>query len=290
MTGFGRGSVTEASATWVVECSAVNRKQLEVVLQAPRDLLTPDWELALRQQVHARASRGRIQVSIQPQQSEGETSARACVDSELAEQWVRQFAELGTRLGIEGSLDAATLARLPGVALLEKVETPPAGLESLQAALTIALDGLGEMRETEGEHLRADIAARLDTVEDLIQRISALAPAVTTQYRTALMKRLEQAGLGVALDDERLLREVALFADRADISEELTRAGSHLHQFRQALDSDEAVGRRLDFLSQEFFREFNTMGAKANDAGIAHLVVAAKTELEKIREQVQNVE
>jgi uncharacterized protein (TIGR00255 family) len=183
------------------------------------------------------------------------------------------------------------LLRLPGVLGVEAEEAnPEEAWPAIREALDAALNQWQQMRGTEGAHLRAEIEGRLATIEALLGRIAEKAPQVPELQRAALRQRLEQAGLPLPLDDERLLKEIALFADRTDVSEELARAASHLKQFRSYLGSGEAVGRSLDFLLQEFFREFNTMGSKCNHAGIAHDVVSAKTELEKIREQVQNLE
>jgi uncharacterized protein (TIGR00255 family) len=160
----------------------------------------------------------------------------------------------------------------------------------LQTALEAALQQFISMRTAEGSSQRTEIEERLSTIESLAARIAEKAPLVPEYQREVLRQRLALAGLPLPLEDERLLKEIALFADRTDISEELSRAASHLKQFRSYLASDEPVGRSLDFLVQEFFREFNTMGSKCNNAEIAHHVVSAKTELEKIREQIQNVE
>jgi uncharacterized protein (TIGR00255 family) len=146
------------------------------------------------------------------------------------------------------------------------------------------------MQTQEGEHLRADLIARLNTIEEEARQIAKLSPKVPAAHRENLMKRLRESGLEVDLDDDRVLKEIGLFADRCDISEELTRIDSHLAQFRTYLENDEPVGRSLDFLCQEFNRELNTIGSKANDADIAQGIVRSKTELEKIREQVQNVQ
>jgi uncharacterized protein (TIGR00255 family) len=181
--------------------------------------------------------------------------------------------------------------RLPGVLVSETRETEPEEVwPVLQSALSAALKQFIEMRSIEGNHLREEMETRLATIESLAGKIAELAPTVPEHQREVLRQRLEKAGLPLPLDDERIIKEIALFADRTDISEELSRAASHLKQFRTYLASEEPVGRSLDFLIQEFFREFNTMGSKCNHAAIAHHVVAAKTELEKIREQIQNVE
>ena len=287
MTGFGRGE----AAGWVVECASVNRKHLEVVLSLPRELAGGELEGELRQRVQTRVARGRVQAQAR-MASPGHAASAARLDATMAAAYLEQARALGARLGVSGELALPDLLRLPGVVQNGAEEVDPAwsDLGALKDALEMALTGMIAMRETEGAHLKADMTARLETVEGLLERIATLAPQVVEKQRGALRQRLAEAGLALPLDDERLVKEIALFADRCDISEEITRARSHLQQFRQSLATGGPVGRALDFLSQEFFREFNTMGAKANHAELAHLVVEAKTELEKLREQVQNVE
>lgn len=289
MTGFGRGESRQADGTtWVVECSSVNRKQLEVSVNLPRDL--HDLETQVRNQVAAACSRGRVNVHIRSDAAD--TPRTPQVDPVVAAQYVQQLRDLADQIGISREISLAEIARLPGVLTGEAVAEadPEAVLPAIQEALSAALDQLRQMRATEGGHLRAEMEERLGTIESHAATIGEKAPLVPQHQRQVLRQRLEQAGLPLPLDDERLLKEIALFADRTDISEELSRAASHLKQFRAYLASAEPVGRSLDFLVQEFFREFNTMGSKCNNAEIAHAVVSAKTELEKIREQVQNVE
>jgi uncharacterized protein (TIGR00255 family) len=291
MTGFGRGEAVLGAKSWVVECASVNRKQLEVVVSLPREVVAAEVEPALRQRVQARLSRGRIQVQVRAVEEGGEPPALVTLNTALAEAYVEQLRALGTRLGLEGDLALADLLRLPGVVQGGAAESAevldPA---PIQEALETALNNLIAMREMEGAHLKEELEGRLNEIERLLGEIAALAPQVVAQHRSLLQQRLSEAGVPLPLEDERLVKEIAMYADRCDISEELGRAASHLKQFRNSLAGAEAVGRSLDFLAQEFFREFNTMGSKANHAELAHRVVAAKTELEKIREQVQNVE
>lgn len=288
MTGFGRGEARQGGTTWVVECSSVNRKQLEVAVSLPRDL--SDLEIQVRNQVSALCSRGRVNVQVRSDQAMVEDTMPQ-LDEAVAAKYVQQLRELAGRLGISPELSLSEVVRLPGVLVSKTAETVAEDIwPVLQTALAAALQQFVAMRSTEGSHLREEMEARLNTIESLATQIAEKAPAVPEHQRTVLRQRLEQAGLPLPLDDERLLKEIALFADRTDISEELSRAASHLKQFRTYLASDEPVGRSLDFLVQEFFREFNTMGSKCNNAEIAHHVVSAKTELEKIREQIQNVE
>ncbi len=288
MTGFGRGEARQGGTTWVVECSSVNRKQLEVAVSLPRDL--SDLEIQVRNQVSALCSRGRVNVQVRTDQAMVEDTMPQ-LDEAVAAKYVQQLREMAGRLGISPELSLSEVVRLPGVLVSKTAETVAEDIwPVLQTALAAALQQFVAMRSTEGSHLREEMEARLNTIESLATQIAEKAPAVPEHQRTVLRQRLEQAGLPLPLDDERLLKEIALFADRTDISEELSRAASHLKQFRTYLASDEPVGRSLDFLVQEFFREFNTMGSKCNNAEIAHHVVSAKTELEKIREQIQNVE
>ena len=288
MTGFGRGSA--ATDTWqaTIEISSVNRKQAEVVVQAPREL--SELDARIRKAVLAVVSRGRIQVAINLERSSGSTSAIR-VDSALAKSFATAFAELGKTVGHELLPTAADYLRHPGIISTGSGEIDcEAAWAAIEPALTDALTQLAAMRETEGSHLKADFLARLETLITFAGKIALEAPGRAIRQRELLAKRLREAGLELDPGDERVAKELALFADRCDVSEELTRLDSHFSKFREYLDAAEPPGRALDFLCQELFREFNTIGSKANDASIAQTIVEAKTELEKIREQVQNVE
>jgi uncharacterized protein (TIGR00255 family) len=288
MTGFGRG--TAHAATWraVVEIHSVNRKQAEVVVQLPREL--SGFDARVRQAVLGIVSRGRIQVSVQLERG-GDATVPIRVNAALARGFDAAFAELSQAVGRGIAPTAADYLRQPGIIDAGSSEIDPEeAWQAVMPALDGALAALAAMRETEGTHLKQDLQARLDALISCVRRITAAAPARPARQRELLMRRLREAGLELDPGDERVLRELALFADRCDISEELTRLGSHFMKFRDYLDASDPPGRALDFLCQEIFREFNTIGSKANDAGIAQTIVAAKTELEKMREQVQNVE
>lgn len=288
MTGFGRGEAQRAGVTWSVECSAVNRKQLEVAVNLPRELA--ELENVVRAEVSTAVSRGRVNVAVRRESAASATAAQ--VDQELAAHYYHAMHALALKLDIPPEISLTDITRMPGVitqAVTETTTTEDAW-PCVQEALGGALKQLNAMRAAEGASLRKDIEARLALIESLLESIRTKAATVPEHQRKVLRQRLEEAGLPLPLDDERLVKEIALFADRTDISEELTRAASHVQQFRAYLDSGAPAGRSLDFLLQEFFREFNTMGSKCNNAEIAHHVVTAKTELEKIREQVQNAE
>lgn len=288
MTGFGRGEAQRKGVTWSVECSSVNRKQLEVAVNLPRELA--ELENAVRTEVSAVVSRGRVNIAVR--KDAAATSADTVrVDHVLAGHYFHAMHALALKLDVPAEIALTDITRLPGVVNLAQTEiAAEEAWPVIQEALGAALKQLAAMRATEGASLRADIEARLLHIESLLESIRTKAALVPEHQRKLLRQRLEDAGLPLPLDDERLVKEIALFADRTDISEELTRAASHVKQFRAYLDADTPAGRSLDFLLQEFFREFNTMGSKCNSAEIAHHVVTAKTELEKIREQVQNAE
>lgn len=288
MTGFGRGEAQSSGVTWSVECSSVNRKQLEVAVNLPREL--SELENAVRTEVSAAVSRGRVNVAVRKESATAGSDA-VRVDQVLAASYFHAMRALALKLDIPPEISLTDITRMPGVITQAQAETATEDAwPSIQEALTGALKQLNTMRAAEGASLRKDIETRLALIESLLESIRAKSATVPEHQRKVLRQRLEDAGLPLPLDDERLVKEIALFADRTDISEELTRAASHVQQFRAYLDSGTPAGRSLDFLLQEFFREFNTMGSKCNNAEIAHHVVTAKTELEKIREQVQNAE
>ncbi len=288
MTGFGRGSAAGATVVATVEISSVNRKQAEVVLQLPRSLV--ELEAPIRKAILERVSRGRIATTITIGRPEG-VPAPLRVNRPLALALDRAFADLSAALGRSIQPDAADFLRTPGIIELDSaVEDPAEAWLVIEPALHAALDQLLVMRAAEGADLAADLRERLARVHADAESIAALAQAVPQRQRENLLRRLREANLEFDTADERLVREIALFAERCDISEELTRLHSHLARFHEYLAQDDALGRSLDFLCQELNRELNTMGSKANDAALAQFVVSAKTELEKIREQVQNVE
>lgn len=288
MTGFGRGTGHHEGVQATVEIATVNRKQAEVVIQLPRELA--ELESGIRKTVLEAISRGRAQVSIKLER-EGSKSTELQVDQDLALALQKALSELGEQLGQDLSLSASDLLRQPGVITTGDTElNAETAMAAISPALSAAISALQAMRTEEGSHLKQDFLARLEALKGFAASLAQVAPRRCERQREMLMKRLADAGLELDLNDERVVRELALFADRCDISEELTRLDSHFAKFRDYLGSGEPCGRPLDFLCQELFREFNTIGSKANDAAIAQTIVEAKTELEKIREQVQNIE
>ncbi|MEO0416299.1 MAG: YicC/YloC family endoribonuclease [Verrucomicrobiota bacterium] len=288
MTGFGAGEA--GSSNWLisVEISTVNRKQLDVAVHLP-PLLQP-FDGDARQLITKRMSRGRVMVKASLTSSiDNET--QLTVDHGLAAQYIEAAQKIASDNGLGTQVSAADLFRAPGIFQLSELESEPEELkDDFFKALNDALVKLDEMQSVEGENLRSDLLSRLETIETEMGKVGPMSKSVVEYHRKNLHQRLADSGLDIDLDDERLLREIGLFADRCDVSEEITRIASHIGQFRTYFDSKEPVGRPLDFLCQELNRELNTVGSKANDAEIAMCVVNSKTELEKVREQVQNVQ
>lgn len=285
MTGYGRGTAEGDGLKVIVELSSLNRKQLDVAAALPRE-----WagqETKVRQTIAGFITRGRVQARVTVERISG-SDRSAVADAALLADYKAKLREL---IGEEPPLTVPDLLRLPGVLDFRETVAAPERIEGLlDIALGQAIEAWNTMRMAEGAHLRADIEARLDAVEAGVTAMDARAPVVLMAQREQLGARLEQAGFDLDLNDERITRELALFADRCDTSEERVRLRSHLAQFRQLLEENEPPGRTMDFLLQEINREVNTVGAKAADGPMARQVVAAKTELEKIREQAQNVE
>ncbi len=288
MTGYGRGEADMNGIMFSVELSTVNRKQSEIAINLARDLT--ELEPRIRQAINARISRGRTNVLVAAHQGEA-AARRLALDVGLARSYHDAMRALQKELGAPGEITIDTILQAPGVMRPpeESVEADQAW-SAVERALDLALTELIKMREREGKHLAKDLIGRLKAIRKLLKEIGALHPAVAKKYRLAMIERIQKSGLPVAEDDERLAKEIWMFADRSDISEELTRLESHLAQFAHHLRKGEPAGRTLEFIVQEILRELNTLGAKANDAEIAQRVVACKTELEKIREQVQNLE
>ena len=288
MTGFGAATAPLGGSSIRVEIGGVNRKQAEIAVALPRAWAA--LETTVRDIVTAAVSRGRVNVSLTLQQTPGAAGSLALNRDKLAA-LTATLAEAESTLGrsIDTSLDA--LLRLGIIAEETETDMP---LETVQAAaepaVREALQAFLKLRAQEGENMKRDLLTRIATLRQFREQLMARAAGVATRHREVLLKRLAEAGLPLPLDDERIIKEIALFADRCDVSEEMTRLESHLNQFEKICDKADPVGRTLDFLCQEIFRELNTTGSKANDAELAQLVVTAKTELEKIREQVQNIE
>ena len=290
MTGYGRGECTAKGTRITVELNSVNRKQAEVSLGVPSEL--ESIESDLRDLILASVSRGRVSGRVALQRSGVDRASAIAINEAQAKVYRRELSKLAKSLKIPDNLSLDSLLRLPGV-----METSEPTLDArafrppVKRALAQALEGLLAMREKEGANLARDLVKRLCKLRRVVKRVARRAPDVLKHHRERLTERLKNAKVDVPdMDDERLLREVVYYTDRTDITEEFTRLRSHFVQLAECRSDNVPVGRKLDFLAQEMFREINTIGSKANDANISSEVVTLKTELEKIREQVQNIE
>ena len=290
MTGYGRGDCSQNGFKITVELSSVNRKQTEISVTLPREMEM--LEAQIRDIINRYIARGRLNVRVGLHAGASKLSARMHLNVALAKAYARELSRLSRQLNLPGPVTLDHLARAPGVfqtdeQIVEEENFWPA----VERALRKALVALVRMREREGLHLAQDLTKRITMMRRATGRVQKYAPGVARRYRQQLVERIQTAGLEApGADDDRLLKEVVYFADRSDISEELARLQSHFEQFDHCRRSREPVGRTLDFLAQEMNREVNTIGSKANDSLISREVVTLKAELEKFREQAQNVE
>jgi uncharacterized protein (TIGR00255 family) len=289
MTGFGRGEASRNGRRFVAEVKTVNNRHRDLFVRLPRTLQAIDEEV--RSQVSAVIKRGRVEVTLQMEKEGVELEYDLELNIPLVRSYLRIFKQLTEEFGLEGKARADDLCQMKDVLIVKPEELDLAvAKDAFREAVGLALEACDSMRIQEGKTLREDFIKRLGLIEDHLKEVEKKAGWVVEDYKRRLRQRVEQVAQGIPLDENRLMQEVAIFADRCDITEELVRARSHLEQFRTYLFLEDAVGRRLDFLSQEINREITTMSAKASDSTISARGVEMKAELEKIREQVQNIE
>jgi uncharacterized protein (TIGR00255 family) len=287
MTGYGRGQISGNGIQFLVEVQSVNKRQTEIVTNIPSALAS--LESDIRAKIGRSLSRGRIIVTISV--TGPASHVQPALDHLLADLYLRRFKQLQKELKLPGEITIETILRSPGVVSSSETVSMAASARSIvDAALDAALRRLIKMRAKEGANLYKDLARRVRSILQNMAKIRKLRPGVVKRYREVLLERIKKVGLEIGVADDRLAKEVALFAERSDFAEELTRMESHLDQFMETANKQEAIGRTLEFISQEIGRELNTLSAKANDAEISQVVVSCKAELEKIREQIQNVE
>ena len=289
MTGFGAAEGPWGRGRLLVEVRSVNHRFFNPNLKLSTRLQR--WEAEAREALRTRVARGHVTLTARIDEP---AAAGMAVDEERVAAYAEQLRQLTVRLGLTGGVDIATILRLPEVMrpAAELSEISDGTLEEFMAVVEEATTGLLEMRGAEGERLATELRERLAVLEAAQQRIAERAPQRLVEHRDRLRAAVNELLDGVVLDEQRLAQEIALLAERLDVQEELTRFGGHLVAFRQALDTapDEAVGKRLGFVLQEMLRETNTTGSKANDPVLLRDVLIMKEELERLREQVENVE
>lgn len=293
MTGFGRGSAAGEIGTVTAEIKTVNSRFLEMNLRT--DSVSAAAEEAAKQLIKASLARGKTYIALNFTPAEGRSPARVTVEEGLLDAYIAALETAGKRKGVKKKkLEMGDLLRVPVPWLRVSGDTVPdeALIPLVEEAVRAALAQLAEMRLREGGNLAADVSARLDLLEEKLAFLRSVQDRAAEQYETRLRERIETLleKVNVKADEGRILEEVAILSEKTDYTEEVVRFGSHLKQFRAALSGDGPVGRKLDFLLQELNREANTTASKASDLGVVDCVIVIKTELEKIREQIQNME
>jgi len=288
MTGYGRGEADNGAKKFTVEIKSINHRYSEIVVKQPRQYML--LEDNIRRLVQKYIQRGRVEIYIKAEET-GVKKPEIKVDKENAIAYYNSLKDLANYLEISPNISIHQLVTLPEVIKLEEVEEDLDDIwVVMETALTKALEQLVAMRETEGQSLKRDLEQRIFFLKQLSAKISARSPLVVEEYREKLKNRIKELLDETQFEENRFTQEVVYFAEKCSITEELVRLESHYQQFINSLNSDESIGRKLDFLVQELNRETNTIGSKANDLEISQLVVQMKSEIEKIREQVQNIE
>ena len=288
MTGYGRCEIEENERKVLVEISGVNHRYLDLNIRLPRLLMQLEEEI--RKTLKKKLARGKVEVSI-TYQSTSKEDLEVVVDTALGSAYLEGLRQVGRQFGLEDDLKLSALMNVNDLITFQKRASDEEAIaQTIFKAVNGAVDAFMQMRFTEGEALKQDILIKNHTLSEMVEAIELRSPQVITHYQERLKNRLGQLLEEVPVDEARMASEIALFADKCAIDEELIRLKSHIKQLEEILTEGGIVGRKLDFLMQEMNREANTIGSKANDYEITKMVVALKTEMEKIREQVQNIE
>lgn len=288
MTGYGKAEYKNDSYSITVEVKSVNNRYLDLNAKYPRFMIALDD--VIRRTVSSSVKRGKLDLFISFEK-QGESLVTLEVDENLAKAYYDASNLISSALGIENDYKVSSIMKSPDVIKQSQDDINVEELSPiLESVISDALNSLNKMREFEGEKLKADLLSRVKVIENTVLEIEKFAPTVQEEYRIKLKERLSEVLKNVEIDEARLLQETAIFADKSNIDEELTRLHSHISQFRKICDSDGEIGKKLDFLVQEFNRESNTVCSKSNSINITDNALALKCEIEKVREQIQNIE
>lgn len=289
MTAYGRSEYQQGENLLLAEIRSFNNRHRDIILRIPGNFQALEREL--RSIITSRVKRGHIEISIQIKDNCGDTPYTLELNAPLVESYLKIFDQLAEQFGIDGDIRLESLCQMKDVLLIKQKDVDIDEVRpGFQEVLRLALDSHDEMRLKEGDAIKEDFLKRLDLLDRYTNEVDKRAPDVVEDYRKRLNEKINRMLKEVEVDEGRLVQEVAFFAGRSDITEEVVRVKSHLKQFREYLSLEDALGKRLDFLIQEINREVNTLGSKASDIIISKIVVEMKAELEKLREQVQNVE
>ncbi len=288
MTGYGRAQKLIGNKEITVEIRSVNHRFLEYSSRVPRTYAY--LEEKLKSLVKSSVSRGKVDLSLSVQ-TIGGTDSQVVINHELARSYLKALQNLSEDLQIKNDITVSQMARFSDIFSVLRVQDDEEEVwNAVREVAQEALDRFVQMRCAEGEKMQQDLLYRLDLIEQMVQKVEELSPKTVEQYSNRLHAKIQEVLQSNTVDEQRVMTEVAIFAEKIAVAEETVRLGSHVHQFREILKSTEPVGRKLDFLVQEFNREANTIGSKAQDLEIARIVVNLKSEIEKIREQIQNIE
>jgi uncharacterized protein (TIGR00255 family) len=289
MTAYGRGEHTWEETRFTVEIKSVNNRYRDIIVRSPKTL--QGLEDDIRSQVASRTKRGRIEVFIQMEKGGEEVEYDLELNMPLVKSYFRIFKQLGETFGLDENISLESVCQMRDVIMVKPEEVD---IERVRPALKVvmaqALESYDAMRHQEGKAIEEDFHKRLQLIEACLSDIEAIAPSARNGYEKRLRDKMKRMSADIEIDENRLIQEVAIFSERCDMTEEVVRAASHLKQFRSYMNLEDAIGRRLDFLLQEINREVNTLSSKAQDSSISAKAVEIKAELEKLREQAQNVE
>ena len=287
MTGYGRGNISKNDREYQIEIKSVNHRYLDISVKMPRQLSY--LEDAIKKEISSKVKRGKIDVFITFNNNslEGRTIK---INTELAHAYVEELKKLSEKENILSDIQVTEISKYPDVLNIQNEQDDDKLKEEVIEVVNIAIDNFISMRKVEGSKISEDLLKRLDYIQEKVKEISQLSTGLIEEYVVKLETRIKEILIDQEIDKQRLAQEVVIYADKCSVEEEITRLNSHILQFKNLLNSDEAVGKKLDFIVQEMNRETNTIGSKANNLDITNRVIDLKTEIENIREQIQNIE
>lgn len=287
MTGFGRASLESNGKNYIIEIKTVNNKYSDITVKSPKRLSF--MEDRIRKQIANRITRGKVEVSVSFFDFSNK-SKNVVLNKEIAKEYIKQLKEIADENNLSENISVVEIAKLPDILnSIDSDNNEEITSEALQC-LNMALDSLIEMRKTEGENIKQDLLVRIERVQNLVDKIAENSKGIVEEYVSKLEKRVKEILKTDVVDENRIAQEAVIYADKTSIEEELTRLNSHIVQFKELVNSDGPVGKKLDFMIQEMNRETNTIGSKAGSGEITKAVIDLKVELEDIREQIQNIE
>ena len=287
MTGYGKSNMSKNLREYQVEIKSVNHRYLDVSVKMPRSLSYLEEEI--KKAVSAKVTRGKVDVFITFNNNSLE-GREIKINTEIARMYIKELRDLAESEGIVADIPVTEISKLPDVLTIQNNQDDETIKNELLEVTNKAIENLVGMRQVEGEKIAQDLLARIQDIEEKVKKISSLSTGLIDEYVVKLNTRIKELLQNQEIDEARLVQEVVIYADKCSIEEEVTRLNSHIYQFRELLNTNEAVGKKLDFMIQEMNRETNTIGSKANNLEITNEVINMKTQLENIREQVQNIE